>query len=519
GGRKAGATAVVVGVAPTPAVALNHVWRGTGAGLMVTASHNFRDQNGLKIFRGTVPLKLFPDDDRALTDRVLALDYAADVAPLDLKGAEIAARDEAMDVFSRFHLDPRNSWLPPGETTGEFPLVVDAANGAMSGIAAEVLRALHGGEVTEVNADVASGDVNRDSGVADLEGVVEIKRDDERFKRHRAVIELFLRGGCAAVFDGDGDRFYRLDHDAESDTIHVLSGDETAVHQAAHLAPPRPGTLYINTVESDLNAARAAADLGYTPLLTGVGDKWVLQQAASDPANYGIGSEETGHNISRGMMTTKAGDECEVFLGNGLKSAINTFVATRGKSAEDIRRPFTPGFKRTFYVYYTNKQLLAPLSEVFTGLEALLRETCTLGPVELRLRPEEPDMLYLAVLDADGGQRAGVFARNSGTEEKTGINVRGRIEDAAALTAIGEAAWGYLAVHMKDREHAMTKAELAVLQATGDGPRAADDLPVPEGVNRERLLLELSTKEKVLAATADGYERTAMGDTMLEALS
>ena len=174
-------------------------------------------------------------------------------------------------------MDPRNSWLRLDEKLGDFPMVVDAANGAMSGVAAQVLRVLHGGDVIEVNNDTGSGDVNRKSGVADLEGVSEVTRDDLRFAEHKAVREVFSRKGKAAVFDADGDRFYRLDYDPDSDTVLVLSGDETAVHQARHLAPPFRGTMYINTVESDLNAARAAQALGYEPVLTGVGDKWNIE--------------------------------------------------------------------------------------------------------------------------------------------------------------------------------------------------------------------------------------------------
>ncbi|MHC4491336.1 MAG: hypothetical protein ACYTDU_06905, partial [Planctomycetota bacterium] len=128
--RKAGADAVVLGICPTPGVALYLVWRGAAAAFMVTASHNFRDQNGIKIFRGGHALKLFPEDDRALTRRVLALDYAREVVPRAETGGRIDAGEEAGDVFRRFHLDPRNSWLTDGDTLGDFPLVVDAANGA-----------------------------------------------------------------------------------------------------------------------------------------------------------------------------------------------------------------------------------------------------------------------------------------------------------------------------------------------------------------------------------------------------
>jgi phosphoglucosamine mutase len=514
--RKAGAAAVAVGICPTPGVALYLVWRGAAAAFMVTASHNFRDQNGIKIFRGGHALKLFPEDDRALTRRVLALDYARDVAPRAETGGRIDAGEEARDVFRRFHLDPRNSWLADGESLGDFPLVVDAANGAMSGIAADVLRALHGGEVVEVNQDTASGDVNRQSGVADLEGVPEIARGERRFAGHKAVQLLFERGGKAAVFDADGDRFYRLDHDRESDTILVLSGDETAVHQARYLAPPAPGTLYINTVESDLNAARAAQALGYAPVLTGVGDKWVLEQAAKDPVRYGIGSEETGHNVSRGHLTTRAGEDVEVFVGNGLKSALNTFVATRGLSPRDAHRPFEPGFKRTFYVYYTDKGKLFEESPVFRGVAGVIERECTLGPTTPQPRPEERDMLYLAVHDGER-QRAGIFVRNSGTEEKTGVNVRGAREDGDELSRIGEAAVLFLAREMKDVHHPMARAEKAVLQALAGGPRARDELPIPPGIHAERLLEEMANKEKVIRACPDGFERTELGRRMLEA--
>jgi hypothetical protein len=126
-------------------------------------------------------------------------------------------------------------------------------------------------------------------------------------------------------------------------------------------------------------------------------------------------------------------------------------------------------------------------------------------------------MLYLAVKGADGRQRAGIFVRNSGTEEKTGVNVRGTLEDSAELLRAGEEAILYLARAMKDRGHAMAKAGRAVLEALRAGPRPAP--PVPEGVNRERLLEELANKEKVIRACAAGYELTPLGARMLEVWS
>jgi hypothetical protein len=231
---------------------------------------------------------------------------------------------------------------------------------------------------------------------------------------------------------------------------------------------------------------------------------------------YGIGSEETGHNISRGHLTTRVGEEVEVFLGNGLKSALNTFVATRGLSPREAHRPFDPGFKRTFYVYYTDKAKLAEDSSVFSGVGRVIEDVCTLGPTTPQPRPEEPDMLYLAIHDG-GRQRAGIFVRNSGTEEKTGVNVRGALEDGEELVRVGEAALHYLAREMKDRDHPMARAEKAVLEALADGPRGRDELPIPEGVHAERLLEEMANKEKVIRACPTGFERTELGRRMLEA--
>jgi hypothetical protein len=125
-------------------------------------------------------------------------------------------------------------------------------------------------------------------------------------------------------------------------------------------------------------------------------------------------------------------------------------------------------------------------------------------------------MLYLAVHDPGGRQRAGIFVRNSGTEEKTGVNVRGAREDGDELVRIGEAALLYLARHMKDVDHPMARAERAVLEALGAGPCARDELPIPDGVHAERLLEEMANKEKVIRAGPNGYERTELGQRMLE---
>ena len=517
GVRKAGCSAIVVGVFPTPGIALYHIWRGAAASLAVTASHNLAEYNGLKIFQGPQAMKMFADEERALTKRVIALDYDSQVEPLAPLGNRIDARAEALDMISRFHLDPRNSWLPEGDTLGDFPLIVDAANGAYSEIAANLLRRIHGGDVVEVNADAASGQVNFRGGVTDLEGVTEIGRADPHFKDHIGVQAVLDLRGKAMVFDADGDRFFRLDYDHEEDKVLVGAGDRNALLQAAYLARnDQSGNLFVTTVESDLNAYRAAEDMGFRTILTGVGDIRILHHAVVNPRRFVIGSEESGHTITPGWLTTRGGEDVRVFVSNGLKSAINTFVASRGKTSKEIHQPFRSGFKRNSVVYHVRKELFYSGSEVYKGVERLIAAEVHLGQVEEVAFDDELDLLYLAVRDAAGRQNAAVFVRNSGTEDRTVVSVRGRLEDSEALTSIGILAAGYIAGSMKDRTHPIALAEQEVLATLKEGPRLFEDCSVNEEVDKERLFREMVSHGLITQTKPLEFQTTPLGLKMLE---
>ena len=121
-------------------------------------------------------------------------------------------------------------------------LVVDPANGSLTGIAKEIFTKVGFGSVFEVNAKL-NGNVNVFSGVADLEGLKkitaeQIKNPSGFFRRHKAILKLFevgrkykasLRQGTmravGAIFDADADRFFMLEYDPFKDLLWVLSGD------------------------------------------------------------------------------------------------------------------------------------------------------------------------------------------------------------------------------------------------------------------------------------------------------
>jgi phosphoglucosamine mutase len=532
--RKAGAAAAVMGVAPTPAVPMYMAYRGAAAGLMVTASHNPAGQNGVKIFLAPAGLKLLPADDRRLTAAVAALNWA-EVAAAEPRGGEVDVSSEWREVFTGFHLAECNSWLAAGETPlADFVLVVDPARGSYSGTAAEVLRA-YGADVVEVNADAGDGLVNWRSGVADLEGVASISFDDVspggRFAEYPALAALDKLAGeydaalatgesllAGVIFDADGDRLFLVVYDPTAGEFVVLSGDEVAILQAAELARRLDGAggrAFINTVESDLAVAGAAASLGFDDVLKPVGDKWILTEAwrlaaaaaavgedafsfsarlaqlfarAGDSPlareiPYGVGCEETGHAITFGDLVRGDGAVVPFAAGNGLKSALNTLAAIAALRKKlgpyelygRLRAPFERGYKGNNYVFFTHKERLlrggAAYEFMDEEVEAALKKHAPALALKRLDFPEEPDLLYWAGYDG-GRQALGVFCRNSGTEDKSALYVRAAGAWAEAAAALEAELYPRFYAAIKDTGDPRSAAELAWLAG---GPPPDDE--------------------------------------------
>jgi phosphoglucosamine mutase len=544
--RKAGATAAVMGVAPTPAVPMYMAFRGAAAGLMVTASHNPAGQNGVKIFLAPAGLKLLPADDRRLTAAVAALDWD-EVAAAEPRGREVDVSAEWREVFAGFHLAECNSWLRAGgRPLADFVLVVDPARGSYSGTAAEILRA-YGADIVEVNADEGDGRVNWRSGVADLEGVASISFDDVaaggRFAEYPALAALDKLAGeydaalatgesflAGVIFDADGDRLFLTVYDPTAGEFAVLSGDEVAMLQAGEMARRLGGAgggrAFVNTVESDLAVAGAATSLGFEAVLKAVGDKWILTEAWRRAAGagevgedafafsaslasrfgaagllprardipYGVGCEETGHAITFGELVRADGSNVPFAAGNGLKSALNALAAVAtlrrelapGELYGRLRAPFARGYKGNEYVFFTDKERLlagGPAYEfIAKEVKAALGERVPSLSFKKLEFAEEPDMLYWAGFD--GGRHVlGVFCRNSGTEDKSALYVRAAAPRLEAAAALQEELYPKFYAAVKDADDPRSAAELAWL-AGGARPKDEEVRRVAEDVER-----------------------------------
>ena len=569
--RKAGGFATSLGIIPTPALPLYMAYKGAKAGVMITASHNPADQNGIKLFLYPMGLKLFPEDDKVLTQVVYKTDYD-NVKSIKLSGGFRDEHGKVLKVFFDFMLDSRNSWIEKENFIKDGILIVDSANGSFSGIASQVFKRSGFKKVIDVNDDI-KGEVNRNSGVSDISGFTEISPSMvfekkgapfPKFAENSALKKIFKIGRIyrekilkketfvsGAIFDADGDRFFRLEYDPVRDEILVLAGDEIAFVQGKFLiekdASKYKNSYYVNTIESDLKAALSAKELGFRITSTGVGDKWLLANSIigvlnsflrfvsgkndiknrseirdlrntvkriqdlnsisvfrlanafknidliremigedeftrwieKSVFNFAVGSEESGHNITGGLIRDKKRSLQPVFIGNGLKSALNSFASTcslywhRNRHfkgyIESLRSPFIAGMKKTIYIYYTDKGRFFDGSESWKAVKSLTKKLVRFyfkNKIKLKteIKKEEPDLLYFSLIDSRRKVRGVIFIRNSGTEDKTGVDLRGKKEDAEVLSEIGEEITGFLRKVLKDYENSYAKIQKLIVE-------------------------------------------------------
>ena len=234
--------------------------------------------------------------------------------------------------------------------------------------------------------------------------------------------------------------------------------------------------------------------------------------------SFAVGSEETGHSITEGFLTCEDKKKISVFFGNGLKSAINTFTATQvllgTKPTQSyftsLARPFPSGYKKTFYTYYVKKRLFYKNSKIWNRLKtSIYQETRNKGfNPHATSFGEEPDMLYIALTSKEN-ERAAIFIRNSGTENKIGIHLRGSKKNAAKLKSVGQKCVKILLSSMKDFESYLYKLEEDIFNQLSYGPipNAKLKLKKPTG---ERVLSEM-VKQDLIRLTKKGHTLTTLG--------
>jgi len=281
GVASAGGHAVLAGILPTPAVAL----LALDLGIVISASHNPPEYNGVKFFR---------KDGGKLTDEdEEAIEALLEAPPSDPERGQVDNLEVAVDSYLDLVLERFGSDLS-GLRVG-----VDCANGAYTAIAPRAFEEL-GAEVVAIGVDPDGTNINVGCGATDLGALRELVREQE--------LDL------GVAFDGDGDRMLAVDEKGDP-----LDGDQIV----AVLALDLEVDLVAVTTMTNLGFHRLMEEQGVRVLVTDVGDRYVLEALKREGGV--LGGEQSGHIIYLDGHVT----------GDGLAAALLLCGAVRGRPVSE----------------------------------------------------------------------------------------------------------------------------------------------------------------------------------------
>ena len=279
GVASAGATAVIAGVLPTPAVALLRL----DLGVVISASHNPPEYNGVKFF---------DREGRKLTDAAEEEIEALLDAPAggggEIDRVEVAADSYLDHVLDRF-----------GTDLSGLQIAVDCANGAYAGLAPQAFMEL-GAEVTAIGNEPDGSNINVGCGATDLGALSEIVRNGS--------FDLGI------AFDGDGDRMLAVDERGEP-----IDGDQILAVLALDLGV---GGVAVTTM-TNLGFHRLMGERDIRVVVTDVGDRYVLEALRREELL--LGGEQSGHLIWLDGHVT----------GDGLVAGLLLCKALRGRELSE----------------------------------------------------------------------------------------------------------------------------------------------------------------------------------------
>jgi phosphoglucosamine mutase len=300
-----GMDVVLLGPMPTPAVALLAREMRADVGVMISASHNPFEDNGIKLF-GPDGFKLSDEDELAI-EAMLEQDL-----PLAESG-DVGRARRIEDARGRYIHAVKGS-LPHNVRLDGLRIVVDCANGAAYHVAPSALWEL-GAEVIAIGVEPNGKNINAGVGSTHLDAL------KARVREVRADIGIAL--------DGDADRLIVVDEKGQAvdgDQIMALIGGR--LHAQGKLR----GGGVVATVMSNLGLERYLNGLGLELARTAVGDRYVLEKMRE--GGYNVGGEQSGHMILTDHGTT----------GDGTVAALQVLAAlvASGKPASEMLHLFDP---------------------------------------------------------------------------------------------------------------------------------------------------------------------------------
>jgi phosphoglucosamine mutase len=351
-----GVDVLLVGPMPTPAVAFLARSLRADAGVMISASHNPYQDNGIKFF-SSEGLKL-PDEMEARIEQLIVSNEIAHLRPT----ADAIGKAFRIDDAAGRYIEFVKQLLPKDLDFQGIKLVVDCANGAAYNVAPKVLREL--GAKVEVIGNKPDGmNINAGCGAVHPQML------------QKAVLEMGADIGIA--LDGDADRaIFVCEKGMVIDGDHVMAAIALDLHRQGHLAK----NTVVGTVMSNFGLELAMNQAGINLIRTAVGDRYLLERMLAD--GYNFGGEQSGHFIFLDHNTT----------GDGLISALEvlSLMKRSGKPLSELAKVMTPVPQILLNVKVSKKPNLESLPELQDAIKASERRLNGSGRVLVRYSGTEP---------------------------------------------------------------------------------------------------------------------------------
>ena len=349
----AGVNVGMLGPMPSPAIAYLTQAFGATAGVVISASHNPFQDNGVKFF-SSKGVKLSDDTQKAIEKKISMPMTSVDSASI----GKAKRYEQAVGRYIEFC----KSTFDKSCDLSNLNIIIDCANGATYHIAEDVFTEL-GASVSMINNSPDGYNINRDCGATDT--------------KHLQKVVLENNADLGIAFDGDGDRLIMVDHKG-----HQVDGDELVfiIANAWKESGDLKSKTVVGTKMTNLGIQAAFADAGISFIEADVGDRHVMNQLIKHKAV--LGGEGSGHIICLNKSTS----------GDGIIAALQVLevMSKTGKNLNNLKSRFTKYPQVLLNVRTKSKVNLQGESKLTQAVNSIESKLSNTGRILIRESGTEP---------------------------------------------------------------------------------------------------------------------------------
>ena len=342
-----GVNVMTVGTIPTPAIAYLTKTIETDSGIMISASHNPYQDNGIKIFG--------PDGFKLTDEQELEIESLID----NSEKIKNASFEKIGKVYGGNELTQKYIQHIKQSITGDLSdikIALDCANGATTGVAPFIFGDLEA-DIETIGCQPNGVNINDNVGSTKIETISEFVKENN------------VDVGFA--FDGDGDRVLAVDTKGN-----IVDGDKIMFILAKHLKEQGKlkDNMVVSTVMSNIGFYKAIEENGLQSVKTAVGDRYVVEEMRKN--DYSLGGEQSGHIVLMNYATT----------GDGILTAVKlaNIIKTSGKSLEELASEVSIYPQKLVNIKVIDKKTAMEDSEILSECEKVEKELEGNGRILLR---------------------------------------------------------------------------------------------------------------------------------------